>query len=1038
MRRTKNRGLFFVKVLPLLFLIMLNTSAIKAFEGEEMYQQKMAAELIEGHIFNETGEPLQGVAVLEKGTTNGTISDKDGYFTISTEKNPVLIFSAVGYQSQEVRVQTQKVLKVIMSVNETQLGEVVVIGYGTARKSDITSAVTSLQMKEVEDRPITNVGNALMGRLAGVRVQSATGGQPGSGLKIQVRGVGSINGGTGPLYVVDGVPLDGDINNIGIKDIASIEVLKDAASAAIYGSRGSNGVVLITTKQGKQGGPEINLNVQGGIQEVLKTYSVMDRDQWIDFAIEERTNTYILNGGDPSVPIDQRPGLLAINPEWISNPEKFPNTDWATLIYRKASFQDYNLSISGGGGSTTYYFGAEYLNQNGVMINSGYKRYSLVANIESKIKKVIDLGLKLNSNIANSTDPDAANLGGPISRAALMPPIVSSDQNTFETGSNPWVLTALVNPYKWAQQVINPSNTSGTIASFYTQINLSDNLNFRSTVSTELKNYRNNYFMPNNINRGNGSIGEFSTSRTINLVNDNIVTYENTLGKGHLNAIAGFTAQKIDVQSNSARGTGFPNDAVKTLNAATQILSATSFSTGRRLLSYLARGMYSYDNKYLLTASIRRDGSSQFGRNNKWGWFPSVSVGWRIDQEDFMRDSKLFNDLKVRASYGLTGNNSFPSGNDYPSIGALTQANYVFGTALGAKVIGQRQSTISNPNLTWEKNKSFDVGIDFGLWSGRVFGSVDFYNRLTYDLLLNLPVPQITGFSNAWQNIGRVLNRGVEVEINTWPLRGESFQWQIGGNIAYNKNIVRELGPDNTPIPGLARGTEMAITKVGYPIGSYFLIPVSGIFQTREEVEHEPVSKVQNPGDLKYKDTNGDGKIDDQDRAIVGHNNPDFTWGISNSFKYKNWSLSVLIDGEWGNHLVSSSMAGEGQSRQNQLTLFLNRWKSVDEPGNGKVPRAAITSNLTTASTFWMFDASHVMIRNVSLGYTISSITLSKLGIGALNTYFGVDNVALFDHYFGNPQSGAQYSDPLVPGIDAINTYPLSRTFTLGLKITLK
>lgn len=994
---------------------------------------------VKGVVQDENGNALVGANIVASGSKKGTVTDAGGRFTLAIGKDDhSLNVSYLGFQDTNVPVSGESFFNIVLSQSTVGLKEVVAIGYGNMKKANLTNAVAEMKMEQVRDRPITGIGDALAGQLAGVRVQSADGGLPGSAPAITVRGIGSINGGTGPLYVVDGIPLNGGLSNLNTSDIESIEVLKDAASAAIYGSRGSNGVVLVTTKRGKEGGPVIHLDVQTGIQEVMKTYEVMNRDQWIDFAIAERTNTYLLNGGDPGVPIQNRPGLLAIDPKWSSDPGSFPDNNWADLIYRKAPFQRYHLSVSGGGEKAKYYFGAEYLNQEGLMINSGYKRYSLIANIESRVNERISLGLNLNANVASATNPDAENIGGPVSRAVLLPPIVGVDQNTAATGSNPWVLSALVNPLEWAKQVTDPSNTSRVLSSLFAQVNILDGLTFRSTVSVELQNSRDNYYMTNSINRGNGSLANFSTGMMVNLLSDNIFTYDNTFGKSHINAIAGFTAQKTDAQSNYAQATGFPNEAVRTLNAATQVLSATSSASGSRLLSYLARAIYSYNDRYLFTASIRRDGSSKFGVNNKWGWFPSVSAGWRMSDENFMKGLRFISNLKWRVSYGLTGNNSFPGSNDFPSIGALAQANYVFGSGLGNKEIGLRQSTLSNPDLTWEKDKSADLGLDIGILNNRISASLDFYDRLTYGLLLNVPVPQITGFSNAYQNVGKVDNKGVELELNAHILTGE-FKWDMGGNISHNKNTVKQLGPENTPIPGIVRGTIMSLTKVGNPIGAYYLIPVVGIFQTQQEVDNSPVSKTEHPGDFKYKDSNGDGIINDEDREIVGHSNPDFTWGIRNSFQYKNFTLSAFLQGAWGNSLLCSSMAGEGQSRQNQLTLYLDRWKSPEDPGNGKVPRAAITDNLTTASTFWMFNASYWRIQNISLGYAFPDPLFSKIkGISDVHVYLSVENVASFDHYYGVPETGSQSNSPLAPGIDALTTYPLARTFTLGLNLSFK
>lgn len=1022
--------------LPLL-LINFDCFALVGAGPKHESQYNQQDMVVSGKVTNTNGEPLVGVVVRVKGTSNGVVTGKGGIFELSVDDNDTLVFSLIGYKTKEISIGDKTKIKVILEAGVTKLSEVVAIGYGSIKNSDLTNAVSKLDMEKVADRPITNAAQALEGQLSGVRVQEVSG-KPGRALSIKIRGVGSITGGTEPLYVIDGVPVTGGLSDINTDNIESIEVLKDAASAAIYGSRGSNGVVLITTKKGKTGAPIVNFNSQIGIQQVAKTYDVLNKKQWIDFAIEERKNTWLLNGGDPNVPGDDRPGFMRIDPKWTSNPESFPNNNWQDLIYRDALFQNYSLSISGGSEATKYYFSGSYLNQNGVMINSNYKRYSFNANIESSFYDRLKFGLNINGNVSTSADPASEAIGGPIERSVYVPPIVTLTGSTYNTGFNPYIASFFINPLEWAKQVTDEKNNLRALVSLFGQVNIVDGLSFKSSISSDIIRSKENYYMTNSINRGRGSIGRFSTGESINLVNNNIFSYENQFGKNRINAIAGFTVQKILSQSTGSEATGFPNENVRTLNAATKILSSTSYSTGSRLLSYLARGIYNYDNKYIFTASIRRDGSSKFGRNNKWGWFPSLSGGWNIAEEGFMKVQNTISNLKLRASYGVTGNNSFSGGN-FPAIGALGQANYVFGSGLGEKVIGLRQTTLNNPDLTWEKKHTIDLGLDVGVLNNRINLSLDVYRSMTKDLLLNVPIPQITGFSNAYQNVGKVENKGIELELNTHLLT-KQFKWNINGNISYNKNTVKKLGPNNTPIPGIPYGGfQVSLTKVGYPIGAYYLIPVTGIFQTQKEVDNSPVSKVQHPGDLKYKDTNGDGIIDDDDRRIVGHNNPDFTWGMTNMFQYKNFNLSVFIDGEWGNDLINILLKETGQSRGNVLAFWLDRWKSPEDPGNGKVPRAAVTDNLTTASTFWMKNASFARIRNITLGYTFPAKITNKIkGISNARVYFSAENVISFDHYFGSPQTAAQSNNPLAPGIDAINTYPLARSFTLGLNLSFK
>ena len=1032
------------KVTPLclgIFLLFTFFSSAYALPGNfphNGWQAKKVNHEISGQTLSRDGQALSGVTIILKGTSISTMSDENGNFKLSVpESATTLLFSYVGYKSREIRIQNQTVFTVILDPDVTQLAEVVAIGYGTQKNANLTSAVAKLEMKKLDDRPITSVDKALIGQLAGVRVQE-TSGKPGSSLAINIRGIGSINGGTGPLYVVDGIPLVGGLDNISTNDIESIEVLKDAASAAIYGSRGANGVVIVTTKKGKIGNPVINLSTKVGMQQVAKTYTVLNRDQWIDFAIEERTNSYLLNGGDPNVPGDSRPGNYRIDPLWTTNPKSFPDNNWQDIVYRNALFQDYHLSISGGNDKIKYYLAGDYIDQDGLMINSNYKRYSFNTNVESQVNSRLKFGLNINTNVAKSTDPASEQISGPVSRVILLPPVIPLHGNTAETGFYPYSASFMLNPFEWAKQVTNPSDNFRTLASLYGQVDILEGLSFRSSIAIDLIQSGSDYFMTNSINRGNGSVGSYSSLFSVNVTNENVFNYNADFGKHHINAIAGFTAEKIDVKTTAASATGFPDETVRTLNAATNITSSSSFITGSRLLSYLARGIYNYNDRYLLSASIRRDGSSKFGINNKWGLFPSVSAGWRISEEDFMKNIDLINNLKIRGSYGTTGNNSFPGGGDFPAVGLLGQANYVFGAGLGNKIIGLSQSSLSNPDLTWEKKSTIDWGLDAGLFGNRISLSLDIYRSVTKDLLVNVPIPEITGFRNAYQNVGEVENTGYEIEMNAHILTGE-FKFDLSGNFSHNKNTVKALGANNTPIPGIANGFQVSLTEVGQPIGAYYLIPAIGIFQTQEEVNNSPVSKVQNPGDIKYKDSNGDGIIDDKDRQIVGHNNPDYTWGITPMFQFHNFDLAIFLNGEWGNNLVNVQTKEDGQSRGNVLSYWLDRWRSAENPGNGRVPRAAVTANLTTASTFWMFDAGFWRIRNISLGYNFKKSVITKIpGFAGLRVYFNVENLATFDNYFGSPQTGAFYNNPLTPGIDGNNTYPLARTFTFGMNFTFK
>lgn len=993
---------------------------------------------ITGTVKDENGEAIPGATVLIVGTNTGTATDIDGNFSLDVEEGAEILISFIGFEPQKVVIGNQSKLTITMFEDQSSLDEVVVVGYGTQKSRDLTTAVAKLSGEKLEDRTgtITRVDQALIGALAGVRVQEVSG-QPGRPLSIKVRGTGSITAGAEPLYVVDGVPISGDLDNIAVGNIESIEVLKDAAASAIYGSRGANGVVIITTKRGTSGAPVVSIKTRYGFQQVAKTYDVLNRDEWIDFAVEERNNTFLLNGGDPNVPYDERPGGSRINPEWISNPGSFPDTDWQALISRTAPIHNSQLSISGGTDNTTYNVYADVFQQEGVIKHTDYNRYSFKVNVETKIHERVKVGLNISPSFSIQNEADAEDVGGPISRAKFLAPIVEPHLGTVNTGGEPYTRTdILVNPLAWLEETDDETKRFRTIGSFYAELEIIKNLSLRNATSADYSTGNNSFYKTNNVNRDNGSYAQVATSLNTNLLNETLLSYSIGNENHDFTAIAGFSAQKFRNENTFSEVRGFPDDLVKTLNAGTELIAAQSSASEHSLLSYFSRATYSLNDRYLATASIRRDGSSRFGGNNKWGWFPSVSMGWRVSEENFMQNVNALNNLKLRASYGATGNYNIPN---YGYIGSLSQTNYVLGDGTGSLAGGLSPSSFSNPELSWEKNNTLNLGVDIGFLENRFTLGVDVYRSITRDLLLNVPIPVISGFSSTLQNIGKVENKGLEFELGARVFNTSDFSWRIDGNLSFNRNKVLELGPEGAPIPGFARGTSVTITQIGSPIGSYFLIPVAGVFMTEEELNASPKSKTQNVGDLKYVDSNEDGIITDDDKQIVGKNQPDFTWGLTQTIQYKNFDLSVMAYGESGNNLLNESQGGAGRSHVgNVLGYWRDRYVSAENPGDGITPRAAVTSNLTTPSTFWLFDGSFWRIRNVSLGYNAPDVFLGNFrgAISGLRVYLSAENVFTKDNYFGNPQTGVRDNSLLVPGIDATNTYPLAKSLVLGLNIT--
>lgn len=991
-----------------------------------------AAMIITGKVTeSKTGEALPGISVMEKGTANGTVTDENGNFSIQADGSGILVFSGAGFAETEIPINQRTNVDVTLQRTSANLDEVLVVGYGRQKSSRITSAISKVKAADLDDRPTSRIDHAIAGKLAGVQVQEVSG-APGKALTVKVRGVNSISNSGAPLYVIDGFPISSGLDNINPGDIESIEVLKDAASAAIYGSRGSNGVVLITTKSGKGGKPQLQFDTYFGIQERFSKVDVLNRDEYIEFAIEERNNTWKLQGGDPSDPNNVRTSAnYWIDPVWLTDPKSLPDNDWQDLVSRTAPVYNVQLSASGATEFVKYFVSGNYFNQQGVILGSDYRRLSFRANVETKVSKRVNFGLNMSANSLLRNDSDGDGNQGPVSRSTRVAPIVGLEQQKQDGGFYPYHAAFYLNPVALATELTNKTNGKNLRANIYSTIEILDNLRFRSSLGADYTNGFNEFFKPNNINRGVGHIANTGANVRENYLNENILTYDIEKSKWNLNALAGFTYQEEKYTESSLAKSGFPDDEIRTLNMGTVLTSGSSSSTAWNLMSFLSRVSASWEDKYMLTASIRRDGSSRFGADNKWGWFPAVSVGWRLGQESFMENVDLISEMKLRASYGAAGNNNI---GNYAAIGSLSSSNYVLGASQRV-LSGFSPGSFSNRNLGWEKTSTFDIGADIGVLSNRISLSVDYYRADVRDLLLNVQVPSISGYSTAILNIGAIRNTGYELELNTVNLAG-AFKWNSGFNISHNKNKVVALGPDGAPIFGNLDGYNVTITQIGAPIGSYYLFQQEGVFVDQKDLESHPHYRVQNVGDIKYKDVNKDNVIDDKDKSIVGNNNPKYFWGFHNTFSYKTFDLTVSMDGQWGNKLLNIAISQHGQSRGNVDGYWRERWRSPENPGNGWVPRAAVTANLTTPSTFWLRNAAYWRVRTIALGYRIPAKLFSQSGsISGLRVYASVDNVFMRDHYNKNPQTGTWSNSNTVPGVDYDATYPLARTFTFGLNV---
>ena len=1025
---------------------------------------------VSGVITDAHGEPVIGANVIEKGTSNGTITDVDGRFALTVRDNAVLQVSYIGYLTREIAVGSQSRLTVTLSEDTKALDEIVVVGYGTQRRSDVTTAVSSVSSENLKDRSSVNFGEALAGQVAGVMIQQINGSPGGEGLAIHVRGTGSITSSTNPLYVVDGYPMeDAALSLLSPSEIESIQILKDASSTAIYGSRGANGVIIITTKKGQSGKPKLSLNVYAGFQQREKTIQMMNRDQYVQWFIDGRNQAWLdasVIAGDPDKSphtINDANARRALYPSASTQymiPDgtggykynfydpasvaQMEDNNWQELLFRNAPIQQYDLSVSGGAENTRYTFSGSYINQQGIVLNTGYERFNFRSNVSSKIANNFEVGMALMSYYVDGKE-QANGKDAPIMYALNLPPIYPLNNPDGTYGSmvrNPEILAGdVANPIGIAEQVYDRRSRSGWLGTIFAEWEIIKNLKYRISVNGGLRdNTRKNYRASNIDFDGSKAPrpAEASNERWLDKdwVIENTLNYNLTLEQKHVfSFLVGYTAQSHAYEHMRGESRGFPNDNIKTLNAGT-MYNLTSDESEYSLISWLGRINYVYDNRYLLTATLRRDGSSRFGINRKWGTFPSVSAGWRISQEKFMQNVEQVSDLKLRASFGVAGNNRI---GNYSAIGLLTTGFYPTGDGLQSTV---NPSTMPNDNLSWEKTRQYNLGFELGLFDNRVRLEGDFYDSQSIDLLLNVPVPTITGYSNQMQNIGKIQNRGMEFVLTTKNLTGE-FKWSSNFNISFNKNTVLEVGPDKRPIYASSPNANNSfITLPGYPIASFYGYVFEGVFMNQEELDKYPHLPTDKIGDARYKDVNGDGKMDQNDKDILGDNNPLFTSGFSNNFSYKNFTLDVQLTGSYGAEAFSffKRMCGIYHGDRNALIEQQTRWRSEGEPGDGIHFRPTRTPVgwQRDPSSAWVQDASYLRLRTLTLGYNVNDKLLQKVRLKGLRIYMTGGNLFTWTKYVGyDPEnsSEATSNNGLSKGGDYLG-YPAARSYIIGANIT--
>lgn len=1008
---------------------------------------------VSGTVTDEKGEPLPGVNILVKGTQRGVATDVKGQYRLRVpDENAVLVFSFVGFTPQEITVGTRTSLNVVLKADASALNEVVVVGYGTQRAQDVTGSVASISMKNVKEMPVAGLDQSLSGQIAGVQISSSNG-VPGGGPQIQVRGIGAVGGGSQPLYVVDGFPLSttsnqtsNPINDIPPQDIESITVLKDASATAIYGSRGANGVILITTKRGKTGKTNVQVGIYTGLQQIPDKGKpdLMNAQEFAQFRKEAISDRIRAEQNREATDVDI--------PEQYRNPERLgKGTNWFEAMTRVAPMTDVNLSLSGGNENLNTYVSAGFFQQDGVVTGTSFQRFSLRANIDGRLSDKLRVGV----NLAPTFTRRQRGIFGGAGRgeqgfgeglvASPLPPVYLSD-GTY----NPMIQSDgtfnYPNPVMVLNEVDDRSNSTRVLINAYAEYEPVKNLKFKTTFNTDWQDGRAEYFHPSTIGYLNQNPPTIPTARYNrnsyqNWLNENTLTYQTTFNEVHaLTALLGFTIQQQTNKGASFTGENFPDDDVKTFNAAARITGSTG-QEDWSLLSYLARLNYAYRDKYLLTATLRRDGSSRFGQDNRWGIFPSAALGWRISQEEFLKPVNWISDLKLRASYGVSGN--FEIGN-YTYLSQMISNNYVLG---GTLVGGRQMETLGNPRLGWERMHELNVGIDFGLLSDRFYITADFYRRNTEDLLLNVEIPQSSGFGSVMENRGNVQNKGVELAITSRNISRGSFGWTTNFNIAFNRNKVLALGRSDRPIlSGVSgEGNPTNITMLGRPLGLFYGYVFDGLYQSQEEINAGPAFPGAVPGNMRVKDVNGDGVItpvDDFD--VIGNPYPKFTWGLTNTLNYRNFDLRVLVTGSVGGQRLHTAYEylHNIDGVFNVTRDIKDRWRSPEQPGNGRIPTTNGSGRgrvmFRDVSSLWVEDNDYAWVKNITLGYNLSK-GIGKV-IRSARFYVSAQNAILITNYTGNPEvqnygnSGTK-SGTLVPGVD-YSSYPVPRIFTVGTNLS--
>lgn len=1000
--------------------IILTTEAIKDLHAQQQ------AKTVTGTVTDVSGEPIIGANIRIKGTTTGTITDIDGNFSIEAEPQSVIEVSYIGYLTQETVINNQKSIRFLLKEDTKTLDEVVVIGYGVQKKADLTGSVANINTEKLNTQSNANIGQALQGKIAGVDIVSQ-GGAPGSGTRIMVRGIGTLNNAS-PLYIVDGMYMN-SIDHINPNDIASIDVLKDASSAAIYGSRAANGVIIVTTKEGSntEGKPIIDLSVNLGISTASKFLDMLDAKGWAEVTTIARQAI-----GKPAL-------------DMATDLANKPDNDWQDIMFRPALMQNYNLSVKGGGKYSTYYTGLGYFNQDGIVKGTNYQRYNIQSKNDYK-RGIFSAGTNLIISFSHDKPLHQELRGGMIGTILQSVPTLEKYDDTREGGYGGTYGDVVNIPHPLAiidDNIMDRYNENVKIfANLYAQIELFKGLKYKLNLTPDFsferyKNYLNKY----DFGLATNSITQLTERqrRRRNILVENLLTFDRTFGEHKISALAGYTYQDSRFRHIQAYGEGLPQ-GLEEIDAATTNRSNEGNSWRSVLTSILGRVFYSYQNKYLFTATIRRDGSSKFGKNNRYGYFPSFSLGWNVAKEKFMENVHWLDQLKLRGGYGVLGNQEID--NYQYSSTITTGINYPDGN--GGLLQGAFPKNFANPDIKWEETAMTNVGIDFMAFNNRLSLTADYYVKNTKDILLTVPIPISSGGANdPIRNAGKIRNNGFEFNLGWMDQPNPDISYGINLIGSFNKNKVIAMGSESGSIKGGSTNQNITTseTKAGYPIGGYWLISTAGYFNSQEEVDAyakdgKKIQPAAEPGDIKFVDANNDGVINDDDRVFQGSPFPDFTFALNGNMRYKNFDLSIGLQGVLGNKIYNATRQTleDVTKGSNFLASCLDYW--TPENKNASHPRLTWDDpnrNTRAESDRYLENGSYLRLRSVQLGYTFPQ-TWFKGAIQHARVYINAENLFTITSYSGySPDVNADNAN--YRGFDNF-IYPTNRTFMLGLNVT--